>query len=173
MPESCLRGLCKELHLSAVTAQILLVVYPPLNLVSSPVVTPASLVFPMAGWVQADCLGHGAPFALHSALSAQTALLCPRLFGIFTSHTQPRAWIDQTCQHRHLPKGSSPLPWLPQPVFLFRDNWGIWSWFREGFVPSHFCDSDIWEERKGKERMWSLKKISLKTCQTRIWLARN
>lgn len=27
---------------------------------------------------------------------------------------------------------------------------GMWSWFREGFVPSHFCDSGIWEERKRK-----------------------
>lgn len=46
---------------------------------------------------------------------------------------------------------------------------GMWCWFREGFVSSHLYDSDIWEETK---RMWSLKKISPWTCQTRVWLIR-
>lgn len=133
MPESCLIRLCKELDLSAVTAQILLVVHPLLNLVS--ILSNSPLGIPclsMAGWVQAECLGcAGSASVLSCALCSALSLVCteiallrPRLFGIFTSQTWPRACIDLNYQHKHLPKGSSHLPWLPQPVFLFRNNQG-------------------------------------------------
>lgn len=91
------------------------------------------------------------PFALHSAF-------------VWTRDCSPLPSLLAFSLHRH-----NPVPALTKDanicschkaalifpgylsLFCFTETiGGIWSWFREGFVPSHFCDSGIWEERKRK-----------------------
>lgn len=161
MPESCLIGLCEELDLSAVTAQILLVVHPLLNLSIFSNCHPGILcLFPVAGWVQAECLGH-AGFSLgaivHPLLCTQPCLhqrllssaLASLALSLHRHNHGPKLAKDaniSTCQ-----KAALIFPGCLS-LFSFSETvMGIWSWFREGgFVPSHFCDSGTWKERERK-----------------------
>lgn len=128
------------------------VVHPLLNLVSSQTVIPASFVFPIAGWVQAQCLGRAGldPLLCTQPLSGpEIALLCLHSWHFhFTDITLCLHWPKMPTYALATRQLSSSL--AISACFALQKQLGAWSWFREGFVPSHFCDSGIWEERKRK-----------------------
>lgn len=158
VPESCLISVCEELYLSAVTAQILVVVHALLNLVS---------IFSNCH-LGILCLSHGRLSAgrmsgpcwislgatVHPLLCTQPCLHQKLLSSALTYLT--------FSLYRHNPapgltKGAN-ISSCQKAALIFSGYLslfsfsgvigGIWSWFREGFVPSCFCDSGIWEERK-------------------------
>lgn len=114
VPESCLTGVCQELYLSAVTAQILLLVHPLLNLMSIFSNCPPRI--PCLSLSAAECLGHA------GSASVPLCTVCSALSLVCTRNPSPLPSLR--CQQKHWPEGSSHLPWLPQPVFLFRNNQG-------------------------------------------------
>lgn len=102
------------------------VVHPLLNLVSSQIVIPASFVFPIAGWVQAECLGRAGldPLLYTQPLSGpEIALLCPHSWHFhFTDITLCLHWPKMPTYALATRQLSSSL--AIQLVFLYRNNWG-------------------------------------------------
>lgn len=85
--------------------------------------------------------------------SLPQVLLCPCLFGIFTSQIYWRKTPSELTQEASMSTCQKAVLILPGCLSLFSSPGtirGMWSWFREGFVLSHCCDSDIWEERRKK-----------------------
>lgn len=82
--------------------------------------------FPRQG-VQAECLGHAGSASvpsctLCSALRDSSPLPSLIWHLYFTDVTTCLDWPKMP--NKHWPKGSSHLPWLPQPVFHSRNNQG-------------------------------------------------
>lgn len=169
MPESCLIGLCKELDLSAVTAQTLLVVHPLLNLVSILSNSPPGI----------PCLSHGrlsAGRASGPCWISLGAVVHPLLCTQPCLHRDCSA-LRSLIWHFHFTDITTCLHWPKMPTwalakrqlssvlaasacFPFQKQSGAYDpdsekdLFHLTFVIQTFG-------RKGEERMWSLKKISL------------
>lgn len=150
------------------------VVHPLLNLVSSQIVIPASFVFPIAGWVQAECLGRAGldPLLYTQPLSGpEIALLCPHSWHFhFTDITLCLHWPKMPTYALATRQLSSSL--AISACFALQKQLGAYDPDSEKDL-FHLTSVIQAFERKEKESMWSSKKISLKTCQTWVWLARN
>lgn len=129
--------------------------------------------FPRQG-VQAECLGHAGSASvpsctLCSALRDSSPLPSLIWHLYFTDVTTCLDWPKMPTQALAKRQLSSTL--AASACFPFQKQSGAYD-------PD--SDKDLFHltsviqafRRKGKERMWSLK-IFFKTCQTRVWLARN